>query len=332
MEAYISKTRILLEREQEFISQRAHDDNEIRTAHNLREENEKLQLQLSEAQETAIKMEEALGVLGNQFSSGGPISRDQLVKAHKRIANLEVQLDVALKRTELSENKWSMAEKIESDVKERLNTVDKLYLETMEENMQLRDAEMDLRNSYEGGANREENCKNLQYIARMEEEAENLRRNTLKAETRTELATQQASDLIRIHAIDEKEKDILRAGMQELQMEGDEKLVIGKLHNHIVSLQISEANCSRKLEIVTAKCLKLESNVVQLERLVEMRDDKIYQMHLDSKNRVRILQGIVSDLRSRMCGVVLLTKHEVCTVNNNCRGLATSSNIYQSGK
>jgi hypothetical protein len=61
LEAYIAKTRILLEREQEFISQRTHDDNEIKTAHSLREENERLQLLYSEAQETAIKMEDALG-------------------------------------------------------------------------------------------------------------------------------------------------------------------------------------------------------------------------------------------------------------------------------
>jgi centrosomal protein CEP290 len=250
-------------------------------------------------------------VLGNQFSSGGPISRDQLVQAHKKIGNLQVQLDICDKRTELAEHKWKMTEQVEVEIKSRLNAVDKLYLETMEENMSLRDAEMELRNSYEGGANREENSRNLDYIAKLEQEAEKLRSDTLKAESRSEIATQQASDLIRIHAIDEKEKKILRAGMQELQMEGDEKLLIGKLHNHVVALQISEANCGRKLEMMTTKCLKLESNVVQLERLVEMRDTKVFQMHLDSKNRVRILQGIVSDLRARMSGVVLLTKHEV---------------------
>lgn len=71
--------------------------------------------------------------------------------------------------------------------------------------------------------------------------------------------------------------------------------------------------------------------MTQLERMVELRDSNIYQMHLDSKNRVRILQGIVSDLRARMSGVVLLTKHEVMTQFNvanlqSCTGTPQAKN------
>lgn len=94
-------------------------------------------------------------------------------------------------------------------------------------------------------------------------------------------------------------------------MEGDEKLLIGKMHHHIVALQVSEAAAMRKIEVLNSKCLKLESTVVQMEKMVDQRDNIIFQMHLDSKSRVRILQSTVSDLRSKMAGVVLLSKHEV---------------------
>lgn len=255
-------------------------------------------------------MEQALGVLSNQFASGGPISREQLVQAHKKIAMLEVQFEVCQKRAELAEYKWSMSEQVENEIKKRLDNVDRLYIETMEENMRLRDSEMELKNSFEGGADREQNNANLSKIANLEAKNEKLSHDVLKYKSIADIATQQASDLLRLHTINEKEKEILHAAIQELQIDGDEKLLIGKMHHHIVALQVSEANALRKLDMVTSKCLKLEANVVQQETLIDMRDSNIFQMHLDGKNRIRILQGLVSELRSRNTGLVLLSVYE----------------------
>ncbi|KAJ3218623.1 hypothetical protein HK099_004994 [Clydaea vesicula] len=327
LEAYIAKTRLLLEREQEWICQKSHCEIEIKKARETNEENEKLQLQYFKAQETAVKMEDALGALSNQFSSGGPISRNQVVEAYQKIAKLEVELQVLKKRSELAEFKCEMLGKVEIETKDRLATVDRLYIESMEENMRLRDTEMNLKNSYEGGADKEQNEKNLKEIEQLKTNLDTLQHETLKCKYSlkrkekltyskqidkhlSEISTQQASDLIRLHAIDEKEKEILNAAIIELQMDGEERLLIGKMHQHIIALQVSESQALRKMEILAAKCLQLETNVVQLEKVIDIKDNHIYQMHLDSKSRVRILQGVVSDLRARMSGVVLLSKHE----------------------
>ena len=79
-----------------------------------------------------------------------------------------------------------------------------------------------------------------------------------------EIASTQASDLIHLQKLDENEKAILRAAVQEMQMEDDEKLIIGKLHHHILSLQVSEAMALKKLKALQAKCLRLEGAVVQV--------------------------------------------------------------------
>lgn len=78
------------------------------------------------------------------------------------------------------------------------------------------------------------------------------------------LAQNQTSDLSTLRASDVREKEILRAAVRELQMENDEKLLIGKLHHHILTLQMNEANLVRKIEKIQDKCLKLEHKNIQV--------------------------------------------------------------------
>ena len=80
----------------------------------------------------------------------------------------------------------------------------------------------------------------------------------------SDIAMSQTADMTHRQAADVKEKNILRAAVRELQMEGQDKLVIGKLHQHILSLQISETAALKKLEDVSAKCSKLESTILQV--------------------------------------------------------------------
>jgi centrosomal protein CEP290 len=114
--------------------------------------------------------------------------------------------------------------------------------------------------------------------------------------------------------VDEKEKAILRAAVQELQMEGDDKLLIGKLHHHILALQMSEATAMRKLDSTKNKCLRLESSIVRMENAIHERDSTVFQIRLDSRASLRFLQKTVMQLRNRVSGHVTLEKHEVsCT-------------------
>lgn len=60
----------------------------------------------------------------------------------------------------------------------------------------------------------------------------------------------------------EKEKDILRAALEESQIENDEKLLIGKLHEHIIALQLKEDSMKKEMESLKTKCINLENKIV----------------------------------------------------------------------
>ncbi|KAI8847903.1 hypothetical protein BC829DRAFT_418071 [Chytridium lagenaria] len=93
--------------------------------------------------------------------------------------------------------------------------------------------------------------------------------------------------------MDQKEKQILRAAVEELQVEGDDKLLIGKLHHHILALQVSEATALRKLEVGRSKCLRLETALLNAERAIEEKENTVV------------------DLRSRVYGQVTLTSMSI---------------------
>jgi centrosomal protein CEP290 len=110
--------------------------------------------------------------------------------------------------------------------------------------------------------------------------------------------------------MDHREKEILRAAIRELQMENDDKLLIGKLHHHILTLQMNEASNLRTLEKLKEKCLRLETANVQLEKALDDRENSLFKLRIDGKMRARLLQNTLSDLRSKLAGSSSFEKYE----------------------
>ncbi|KNC97427.1 uncharacterized protein SPPG_09464 [Spizellomyces punctatus DAOM BR117] len=77
---------------------------------------------------------------------------------------------------------------------------------------------------------------------------------------------------------------------------------------HVVELELTEAK--EKLEAAHANALRLESTVVQLEKSIDERDNIIFQLRLDQKSSMRLLQKSASDLRAKLAGAVYLDKYE----------------------
>ena len=126
-----------------------------------------------------------------------------------------------------------------------------------------------------------------------------------------ELAQNQTSDMSALRTMDAREKEILRAAIRELQMENDDKLLIGKLHHHILTLQLNEANHMRTIEKLQAKSLKLEHANIQTEKALDDRENIIFQMRLDHKTRARLLRNSLTQVRTKLAGSISLEKYEV---------------------
>lgn len=125
-----------------------------------------------------------------------------------------------------------------------------------------------------------------------------------------EIATNQAEYLQNRKDQDEREKEILRSTIKDLQMHDDDKLIIGQLHQHILEVQKTEFAATQNAVELKTKCLRLESTVVNLEKQIDDQDSFIFQLRLKNKSRVQSLRRTLTDMRMRLAGAVLFQKYE----------------------
>nr|KAJ3422939.1 hypothetical protein HK105_005441 [Polyrhizophydium stewartii] len=286
LEAQTAKTRLLLDRERDWIEHRADQESARNDVVRLKQNVESLTLQLEEAR-AKLRVFEGAASEGDKQSD------------RHTIASLQAQVQVLETRSKLADAKVKTLESLEAEMRRRLDGADKSYLEAKDETIRVQDELLELQNRYAGGATGEENARTLESMRALQTEL---------SEMRAEV--QKLSDLDSLRKSDEKEKAILRAAVQELQMEDDDKLIIGKLHHHILALQMSEAVALRKLEALGAKCLRLETSLLQMEQARDERDRLMFNLRMDTKARVRLVHKNMSELRLKLAGMVLISKHE----------------------
>lgn len=67
----------------------------------------------------------------------------------------------------------------------------------------------------------------------------------------------------------------------------------GKLHRHIVQLQISEGIAVRKLNDSDNKLVKIEAQLLRTERKLDEKNQTIYHNRLESRAKMRHLKKTV---------------------------------------
>ncbi|XP_041354243.1 centrosomal protein of 290 kDa-like [Gigantopelta aegis] len=112
------------------------------------------------------------------------------------------------------------------------------------------------------------------------------------------------------HISHEKECLSLRQQLIDFQMQTDEKTIIGKLHRHIVQLQVSEGTAVRKLAEATKKITKLEAHVLRCEQRIDDKDQTLFHSRSESQNKARYLKRNLQELRIQFAGAVPLSKQE----------------------
>lgn len=92
----------------------------------------------------------------------------------------------------------------------------------------------------------------------------------------------------------DKEVMSLRQQLVDFQAQSDEKTVIGKLHRHIVQLQVSEGMALRKLEDSGKKLLKRDAQLLRTERKVDEKDNTIFHNRQESRNKTKHLKHTIN--------------------------------------
>eukprot|EP00057_Strongylocentrotus_purpuratus_P025576 XP_011680050.1 PREDICTED: centrosomal protein of 290 kDa [Strongylocentrotus purpuratus] len=261
-------------------------------------EKEKLHT-LEQAMQDYGNLQEALGKKGGSVYPGS-----ETLSLAKRLTTMEMK--------ELNERQRAEhAVRMQTQMRNSLHTMEMRNTELLTKlNLELQRSEQELRDELSQCVTKAASDVDKRNITELERSAAALRNENDKLKEMVDVASFQTKALEAQQVSRDKEVQSLRQQLLDIQTQSDEKAIIGKLHHHIVALQVSEGTAVRKLEAATMKNRQLEAKVLRLEKQLDEKAQSLYHCQVDSRNKARHLRGTVQGLRRQFSGAVPLEEQE----------------------
>ncbi|XP_048578634.1 centrosomal protein of 290 kDa isoform X2 [Nematostella vectensis] len=311
-----SKYRDLLQRENTLVSRSVAVDSLEADVKILREHESELKKEMTSLKERNHNLEQMLNELlakdsGQQtVGESSPARQEEINRISRKLATLEMKELNERERADHASRKYEQLKKVFNELEERNAELEQKFAEIGQLNLDAQRIERQLREELEGAvthAMHESVVKRLQVL---EESEARLKVEESRLKEVAEVAAHQAESLKSQQDGQERELMALRKQLYDVQMESDEKTIIGKLHHHIVALQVSEGTAVRKLEAATHKVSKLEAQILRLEQKIDEKDQILYHSKTEARNKAKFLKRTIQDLRRQYSGALPLMKQE----------------------
>ncbi|XP_055078613.1 centrosomal protein of 290 kDa [Periophthalmus magnuspinnatus] len=289
----------------------------------LQSENASLQEQVSAVTKELEITKEKLNTLEQAWkNSGNGGESNTLAKAGKAQLNSEIvsaaRHITTLEMKELNERQRAdhaqrMYDHIRSSltqVEERNAELEAKFTELTKMNVDLQSLERELRDELSNCVSKSVSDADRARINELEKTEALLREEVTKLQEVSDVAMLQASALESKHQSKERELESLRRQILDLQSQSDEKSLIATLHQHIMSLQVSEASALGRLRSALSSVQKLEVQRLRAEQKQEQSDHALFLARQEARNRCRHLRQTVQSLRRQFSGALPLKQQE----------------------
>ncbi|XP_048660214.1 centrosomal protein of 290 kDa isoform X1 [Marmota marmota marmota] len=260
--------------------------------------------------EQAWEQETKLGNESNLDKAKKSITNSDIVSISKKITMLEMK---ELNERQRAEHCQKMYEHIRTSLKqmeERNFELETKFAELTKINLDAQKVEQMLRDELADSVSKAVSDADRQRILELEKKEMELKVEVSKLREISDIAKRQVEILNAQQQSREKEVESLRTQLVEYQAQSDEKALIAKLHQHLVSLQISEATALGKLESVTSKLQKMETYNLRLEQKLDEKEQTLYYARLEGRNRAKHLRQTIQSLRRQFSGALPLVQQE----------------------
>ncbi|KAM4838284.1 centrosomal protein of 290 kDa [Urocitellus parryii] len=260
--------------------------------------------------EQAWEQETKLGNESNMDKAKKSITNSDIVSISKKITMLEMK---ELNERQRAEHCQKMYEHIRTSLKqmeERNFELETKFAELTKINLDAQKVEQMLRDELADSVSKAVSDADRQRILELEKKEMELKVEVSKLREISDIAKRQVEILNAQQQSREKEVESLRTQLVEYQAQSDEKALIAKLHQHLVSLQISEATALGKLESVTSKLQKMEAYNLRLEQKLDEKEQTLYYARLEGRNRAKHLRQTIQSLRRQFSGALPLAQQE----------------------
>ncbi|KAL4233575.1 hypothetical protein ACF0H5_008256 [Mactra antiquata] len=282
-------------------------------------ENDELKKTMTLDKERLHSLEAALNELHRKGVTEGQeikgITDGDVISTSKKITTLEMKELNERQRAEHAVNMYDQQKAILHNLEDRNKELEDKFAEITRSNLDLQQIERDLRDELSNSVTKAVSDADRKKIDQLEEQILHLQHDNSKLKEVTDIASSQVKALEMQHISKEKESRSLRQQLVDFQVQSDEKTIIGKLHRHIVQLQVSEGTAVRKLEESRKKVTKLEAMVLRLEQKIDDKENTLFHKRKESQNKIQYLKRNLHDLRLQFAGAVPLSKQEKFSKN-----------------
>ncbi|XP_022350731.1 centrosomal protein of 290 kDa [Enhydra lutris kenyoni] len=260
--------------------------------------------------EQAWEQETKLGNESNMDKAKKSITNSEILSISKKITMLEMK---ELNERQRAEHSQKMYEHVRTSLKqmeERNFELETKFAELTKINLEAQKVEQMLRDELADSVSKTVSDADRQRILELEKSEMELKVEVSKLREISDIAKRQVEILNAQQQSREKEVESVRMQLLDYQAQSDEKALIAKLHQHIVSLQINEATALGKLESVTSKLQKTEACNLRLEQKLDEKEQALYYARLEGRNRAKHLRQTIQSLRRQFSGALPLAQQE----------------------
>ncbi|XP_069345456.1 centrosomal protein of 290 kDa [Eulemur rufifrons] len=260
--------------------------------------------------EQAWEQETKLGNESHMDKAKKSITNSDIVSISKKITMLEMK---ELNERQRAEHCQKMYEHLRTSLKqteERNFELETKFPELTKINLDAQKVEQMLRDELADSVSKAVSDADRQRILELEKSEMELKVEVSKLREISDIAKRQVEILNTQQQSRDKEVESLRMQLLDYQAQSDEKALIAKLHQCIVSLQISEATALGKLESVTSKLKKMEAYNLRLEQKLDEKEQALYYARLEGRNRAKHLRQTIQSLRRQFSGALPLAQQE----------------------
>ncbi|XP_049739967.1 centrosomal protein of 290 kDa isoform X4 [Elephas maximus indicus] len=260
--------------------------------------------------EQAWEQETKLGNESDMEKTKKSVTNSEIVSISKKITMLEMKELNERQRAEHSQKMYEHLRTSLKQIEERNFELETKFAELTKINLDAQKVEQMLRDELADSVSKAVNDADRQRILELEKNEMELKVEVSKLREISDIAKRQVEILNTQQQSREKEVESLRMQLLDYQAQSDEKALIAKLHQLIVSLQINEATSLGKLESVTSKLQKMEAYNLRLEQKLDEKEQTLYYARSEGRNRAKHLRQTIQSLRRQFSGALPLAQQE----------------------
>ncbi|CAF3440860.1 unnamed protein product [Rotaria sp. Silwood1] len=322
-EDVVEKYRDLLEQQHTYIQQTEQTSIVSDANRRLTDEVEFLKRQLQIDKEKMHLLEETMENLKNQglinsgyattmlrTSTTGSLDDDNPGSLSRKITVLEMKELNERQRAEYAQKLYDQQRVTLRQMEDRNLELEHKFSELTRMNLEMQRAERELRDELAYSVPRTVSDADKRRISELEGIEIQSKQEIARLREISEVATYQVGAINDMKVLDEKEFQSLRLQLLDLQSKSDDKSEIGKLHRHILALQISEATSKRKQLQSDNDLAKQKALLLRAEQKLDEKEQSLFFIRQEYTQRIRYLRTALQDYRHKYAGALPLRVQE----------------------